>query len=469
MRYIPHTESDITRMLEVIGLSSVDELFRAIPAADRMTGELELPPPYDESRLLDLLRHLAGRNCSPADGGGLLTFLGAGAHRHTVPSVLDLMVQRAEFLTAYTPYQAEISQGTLQTIFEFQTTVCEMFGLEVANASLYDGATAAAEALLMAHRIMRRQTLVVSEGVHPEYLATAETFLSGLVDTEIVTVPLGPDGRTDREALEDALTRAAQGPSPEAGAACVLVQSPNFFGVVEELAPLSELAHEVGALAIAAVPEPVSLGLLEPPGDCGCDIAVGEGLGYAVPVSLGGPGVGLFASRERYKRQIPGRLVGETTDQAGMRGFVLTLATREQHIRRERATSNICTNQALVALCFTIQSALLGKTGFERLARLNFHKGQYARQRIADLPGYRLRYDGPTFNELAVQVPGGDAETLVRALSDGDRPLVPGVALGRFREEWRDTLLVNTTEIHSREDIDRLVSALRTWGEEHGA
>jgi glycine dehydrogenase subunit 1 len=434
-----------------------------------MDEPLDLPPPCDETRLLGMLRDLAAKNRSPADGGGFLTFLGAGAHRHVVPSVLDLIVQRSEFLTAYTPYQAEISQGTLQTIFEFQTMVCELFDLEVANASLYDGATAAAEALLMARRIMRRPTLVVSEGVHPEYLATAETFLSGLPDAELAVVPLGPDGRTDRNALEQILTRAGQEPSPEAGAACVLVQSPNFFGVVEDLPSLSELAHDVGALAVAAVAEPVSLGLLKPPGQCGFDIAVGEGLGYAVPVSLGGPGVGLFASREKYKRQIPGRLVGETTDQAGVRGFVLTLATREQHIRRERATSNICTNQALVALCFTIQSALLGKTGFERMARLNFHKGQYARHQVSDLPGYALCYEGPTFNEFAVQVPGGDAEALVTALSEGEAGIVPGLALGRFREQWRDRLLVSVTELHTREEIDRLVAALRAFAEENGA
>ncbi|MDY0002393.1 MAG: aminomethyl-transferring glycine dehydrogenase subunit GcvPA [Polyangia bacterium] len=466
MRYIPHTDSDVRRMLETIGAPSVEALFRSIPATDRAKRPLGLPQALDEHRLLGMLRDLSGQSRSATDCGGPLAFLGAGAHRHSVPAVLDHLVGRAEFLTAYTPYQAEISQGTLEAVFEFQTTVCEMFGLEVANASMYDGASAAAEALLMARRLTKRQIFLVSEGVHPEYLETCRTFISGLDGATIEVVPLASDGRTDLAAARAAFTGAAAGGGKDAGAACLLAQSPNFMGVVEDLSPLAALAHDHGALAVAAVPEVVSLGLLRPPGACGFDIAVGEGLGFAVPLSFGGPGVGLFATRDEHRRQIPGRLVGETVDKAGVRGFVLTLATREQHIRREKATSNICSNQALVALCFTIQSALLGKTGFARLARLNYSKAQYARRHLSALPGFSFAFSGPTFNEMALRVPGGDASALVSRMAEPPVNIVPGVALGRFRPEWRDLLLVNFTELHSREDIDRLVAALAAHGKE---
>jgi len=453
MRYIPHTDQDIARMLEVIGVGTVEELFRSIPAGSRAKGTLALPPPMPEHELLALFQRLAGANRS-ATTGDLLAFLGAGATPHAIPQALDDIIRRSEFLTAYTPYQAEISQGTLMAIFEFQTMVCELFDLEVANASMYDGATATAEALLMTKRLKGRDRFVVSEGVHPEYLETCETYLSGLSGVELVRVGLGPDGRTDTAAVKAALESAA--------AACLLVQSPNFFGVVEDLAPLADLAHEADALAVAVVTEMVSLSKCQPPGACDFDIAVGDGLGYAVPVALGGPGVGLFATRDEFKRQMPGRLIGETRDANGVRGYVMTLATREQHIRREKATSNICTNQGLVALCFTIQSALLGRNGFDQLGQLNYAKAQYARQAIAALDGYTLRYDAPCFNEFAVRVPGGDAGRLVTDLAE--HGILPGVALGRFDPAWKDTLLVSVTEVHRREDIDRLVAALAGKG-----
>ncbi len=440
-------------MLEVIGVDSVEALFRSIPADNRTQGALSLPPPMAEHELLGLLQSLAAANQSTA-AGDVLSFMGAGATAHAIAQAMDSIIRRAEFLTAYTPYQAEISQGTLAAVFEFQTMVCELFDMEVANASMYDGATAAAEALLMSRRIKRRDRFVVSEGLHPEYLETCETYLSGLDGVEIVRVGLGSDGRTDPTAVKAALEAA---PS-----ACLLVQSPNIFGVVEDLAPLGELAHGADALAIATVTEMVSLSLVKPPGACDFDIAVGDGLGYAVPISLGGPGVGLLATRDKFKRQMPGRLIGETVDANGLRGYVMTLATREQHIRREKATSNICTNQGLIALCFTIQTALLGRHGFDQLGRLNFSKAQYAKEAIAAVDGYSLCYDTPGFNEFAVRVPGGDAEASVDRLAA--QGILPGVAAGRFDPARKDTLLVAVTELHSREDIDRLVAALAGEG-----
>ncbi len=440
-------------MLQDIGAASVEDLFSSIPEDNRPKDALGLPPPMAEHELMAMMGRLASAN-EPISSGGMLAFLGAGATPHAIPQALDSIIRRAEFLTAYTPYQAEISQGTLQAVFEFQTMVCELFDLEVANASMYDGASATAEALLMAKRVTRRERFLVSEGLHPEYLQTCETYLSGLPGAELVKIPLGSDGRTDLASAEAALA--------EAPSACLLVQSPNFFGVVEDMRPIAELAHAEGALAVAAVTEMVSLGVLVPPGACGCDIAVGEGLGFAAPLSFGGPGVGLLATRDKLKRQMPGRLIGETVDADGLRGYVMTLATREQHIRREKATSNICTNQGLIALCFTIHAALLGRRGFERLSRINLAKAQHAREAISRLEGYELRHDSPCFNEMAFRVPGGDARKVVNRLAA--QGILPGVPLGRFNPEWQDTLLVSVTELHRREDIDRLVAALATEG-----
>jgi glycine dehydrogenase subunit 1 len=453
MRYIPHTDQDVARLLEAIGAPTVDALFAGIPSRDRLSGALDMAAPLSESEVLRRLGGLAAQNAAAAPGGPV-AFLGAGAYRHGIPHALDQLLRRAEFLTAYTPYQPEISQGTLQSIFEFQSVVTELFALDVANASMYDGATAAGEALLMAHRLKGKERVVISAGLHPEYRETCATLLHGLAGSEVVTVPLGPDGRTDAAATAKALAGGKT--------AALLVQSPNFLGVVEDLTALADLAHAHDALAIAAVTEVVSLGMLKPPGAAGCDIAVGDGLGFALPVTFGGPGVGLIATRDANVRQMPGRLVGETVDAAGVRGFVLTLATREQHIRREKATSNICSNQGLVALAFTIQASLLGRTGLPALAKLNHSKAEYLKQAILALPGYGLKVSGPTFNEFAVKVPGGDAAALAAELAkDG---ILAGVPLGRFEPAWRDTLLVNVTELHRREDLDALVAALAKKG-----
>jgi glycine dehydrogenase subunit 1 len=447
-------------MLRVVGKPSVAALFEHIPERLRARRPLDIAP-LDEAALLAHLGEIAARN-QPAvvDGGGgaTLSFLGAGLTPHTIPSAVDALCMRAEWYTSYTPYQPEISQGTLQAVFEFQTMVSELYGLGVANASMYDGASAAAEAVLMARRVTGRRRAIVAGALHPHYEQTIATYLAGEEqgrhDAEAV-VGFGADGRVALPLLAERLGRGDD-------IACVVVQTPNFVGVVEDLAPIAELAHARGALVVVANAEPVAFGLLASPGALGADIAVGEGLGLAIPPTAGGPGVGLFAARAEHTRQLPGRLVGETVDKEGRRGYVLTLATREQHIRREKATSNICTNQGLIALAFTIHMCLLGRRGLAEMARLCLSKAEYAKGRIAALRGYSLAFSGPTFNEFAVRVRGGDARRTVETLAArgvlaGVAASAPGLVEG---ERLKDVLLVAVTERHSRADIDRLVRAL---------
>lgn len=449
MRYIPHTPDDVARMLAVCGVGSIDDLFCGVPKRLRLTKLLDLDPALGEPDLLAHLSALADKNTvARRRGEGPLMFLGAGAARHLAPAAVDILLQRAEFYTSYTPYQPEISQGTLQAIFEFQTIVCELFALDVANASMYDGASAAAEAALMARRLTGRPRVLLSAGVHPEYRHTVACYLRGLGEP-CAEVPVTEAGTTDQAALRRMLSDDV---------ACVLTQSPNFFGVIEDQAGVSQVAHATGALSVGCVAEPAALAILRPPGEAGCDIAVGEGLGFCGHISLGGPGVGLFATRTAHLRQMPGRLVGETVDAAGQRGYVLTLATREQHIRRERATSNICTNQGLMALAFAINLCLLGRAGLRKLAEANLSLAEYAKERLQTLSGYALKFSGPTFNEFALRVRGGDADRVVAELLA--RGIVPGVALGRFDERYRDTLLIAFSEFHRRADIDRLASSL---------
>jgi glycine dehydrogenase subunit 1 len=369
---------------------------------------------------------------------------------------VDALISRAEFYTVYTPYQPEISQGTLQATFEFQTIVAEILGLDVANASMYDGASACAEAVLMARRITGRRKAVVSAALHPEYVATMLTYTS-MVDevgkSSIHRIPVTACGNTDEVGLQAAVAHAGD------DLACVVIQTPNFLGVIEDLRPIAELCHQHGALLVAVSTEPLAFALLAPPGHLGADIAVAEGLGLAGAPCFGGPGVGLMAAAKDYVRQMPGRLVGETVDKEGRRGYVLTLATREQHIRREKATSNICTNHGLVALAFTIHMSLLGKKGFQDLATLNASKAAFARDRLASLPGFALRFPaGPTFNEFALRVPGGDAQALCDKVLP--RGVLPGVPLGRFNNAYKDTLLVAVNETHLKEDIDALATVL---------
>jgi glycine dehydrogenase subunit 1 len=443
--YTPHTPADIAAMLDAIGAVSLDELVAQVPAGLRATAGVALPPGLTEAALRARFSALAARN----GGAGAVSFLGAGAYPHHVPAAVNQILLRSEFATAYTPYQPEVSQGTLQAVFEFQTFSAMLLGLDVANASMYDGASATAEAVLMARRVLpERRTVLLARALHPHYREVVRTYLRGLSEIEVREIPFGGDGRTDPDALQ-----AALGP----GTLCVVLGQPNVFGTVEDLATLAAPARAAGALVVSATSEALALALLRSPGGSGVDIAVAEGQSFGLPMSYGGPGVGLFATHERYVRAMPGRIVGETVDSEGRRGFVLTLATREQHIRRERATSNICTNQGLCALAVTVHLAMLGRNGLQRVARVNYGAAHDAAARL-EAAGIRRRFGGPFFNEFVIQVP--DAETCWQRLVEREG-VVAGYPLGRWYPELRDTLLVCVTETHDRDQIARLVDALR--------
>lgn len=444
MRYIPHTEEDVRQMLDTIGVPALEDLFVGIPAADRLQRSLQLPPPAAEGELLRELTRLAASNATPASH---LSFLGGGSYQHFIPAVVDHLISRSEFYTAYTPYQPEISQGTLQAIFEFQTLICQLTGMDVANASMYDGASSCAEAVLMAVRVTRRRRVLLSAALHPEYRQTVASYCRYL-ELELVEIPFDGSGGTDLAALEAMIDDTT---------AAVVCGYPNVFGVIEPLAAQAEIAHRHGARLVTAVAESIALGLLKSPGELGADIVVGDGQSFGIPVGFGGPSVGFFASRQQDLRALPGRLVGETVDSDGQRGFVLTLSTREQHIRREKATSNICSNQGLCALMATIYLCLLGKAGLREVAEQNLAKAAYARQAIAALPGFSLPFSGPCFNEFVVATPRG-AQALLGALQQ--QGILGGLALARFYPEMADRVLICVTEQHSRADIDTLVAAL---------
>jgi glycine dehydrogenase subunit 1 len=450
MRYLPHTPEEIAEMLRVVGKGSIDALFEQIPKEARLARPLAIEPPLDEPSLMRHLDELSHKNRAAE----LTSFLGAGAYDHPISPAVDQLLLRSEFYTAYTPYQPEVAQGTLQAIFEFQTIVSELFGLPVANASMYDGASAAAEAVLMAKRLTRRERVLVSSGVHPHYRETIDTYLQGIGTGKaaITTLPLGDDGRLEFAKLDDLV---------KDDVAAVVVGYPNFYGCVTDVRKAADIAHRHGALLITVTEEPFALALLEPPGELGADIAVGEGQPLGVPLQFGGPYVGLFACREGrdFLQQIPGRLVGETVDKNGERGYVLTLATREQHIRRERATSNICTNTGLCALSVTIRMCMLGKRGFVEAGRQCLAKSEYLKSKIAALSGYSLVYpSAPTFNEFAVRVRGGSAARVVDALEP--KGFLAGFDLGRVEPARADQLLIAVTERASREDLDAFVGAL---------
>jgi glycine dehydrogenase subunit 1 len=452
MRYLPHTPEEITAMLAAVGLSSLDELYASIPAEARLSRPLSLEPALDEPTLMRHLEELAQSNRA----GRMLSFLGAGAYEHHFPPAADQLLLRSEFYTAYTPYQPEVAQGTLQVIFEFQTIISEILGLPVANASMYDGASAAAEAVLMARRLTGREHTLLSVGVHPHYVGTIETYVHGLGEGKksLEPIALGPNGGADIDALAAAITDKT---------ACIVIGYPNFFGAVGDIRRVAEVAHQKGALLITVTQDPFALALLESPGALGADIAVGEGQPLGLPPQYGGPNVGIFACRNdrKYLQQVPGRLVGETVDKDGNRGYVLTLATREQHIRRERATSNICTNSGLCATAVTIKMCMLGKHGFVEAAKQSLAKAEYLKAKIGALPGYSLPYAAPTFNEFVVAVRGGDAGAVVRALAALD--IIAGFELRRAFPERRAELLIAVTERHTRADLDRLVNALAAF------
>ena len=444
MRYIPNSPEERQEMLRGLGLSSAAELFDSIPADVLLKRPLDTPAALAEVELLELFESMAAKNAAARRP----SFLGAGAYSHYAPTIIDSLIQRSEFFTAYTPYQPEISQGTLQAIFEFQTLVCQLTGMDVANASMYDGSTAMAEAVLMAERVTRRSRVLVSAAVHPEYLQVAETYVAH------AGIELG------RLEVEEASGRTAlDAAALEGDVAAVVVQSPNFYGCVEDLQALAERVQAAGALLVVVVTEAASFGLLRSPGACGADIVVAEGQSFGVPASFGGPYVGLFATREKYARQMPGRLVGVAYDKQGRRGFVLTLATREQHIRREKATSNICTNEGLIALAATIYMTALGRRGLQEVAEQCAQKAAYARRQIAALEGFSLPYSAPVFNEFVVRAPS-DAAALLRRLAESHQ-VTGGLALSRYVPERPNDFLVCVTETNKRAEIDALVGGLK--------
>ncbi|MBI4124669.1 MAG: aminomethyl-transferring glycine dehydrogenase subunit GcvPA [Deltaproteobacteria bacterium] len=447
MRYIPHTPEETQQMLKSVGLRSVAELFSSIPESLHMEKPLNLPEPLDEASLFRHLEALAGKNRIAAPHR---SFLGGGVYRHFIPSAVKNLIQRSEFVTPYTPYQPEIAQGTLQVIFEFQTMAAEMFGMEVANASLYDGSTALGEAILMALRLQpKRKIVLIPRCLHPEYRQTVQSLLKNF-DVSLVEIPLSPTGGVDPGAVGDYLK--------EEIAACVFPY-PNFFGIVENNRELIQRIKDQGGLIIFCVTEPLSLGLFESPGALGADIVCGEGQSLGLAPSFGGPFVGLFATKEKYVRQMPGRLCGMTTDSKGRRGFVLTLATREQHIRRERATSNICTNQALCATQMTVYLSLLGKQGFQKLAQLNWQRAEYAKETLTQIKGINLAYPKVvTFNEFVLKLPTA-ADLVLKELKQ--KEIEGGIALGRWYPELGNALLVNVTELNETEDIENFAAALK--------
>ena len=445
MRYIPHTEQDIKQMLAEIGVKNIDELFDSIPESLRLNNELlALPPSLPESELTEYLKRLQKKNTTSEDES---IFLGAGAYRHFSPILIDHLISRGEFATSYTPYQPEVSQGTLQAIFEFQTMVCLLTGMEIANASMYDGASALAEAVIMANRINRRNEFLVSSAIHPEYRSVVDTYTRGS-KFDLKEVPYTAEGGTDFEFILKNLTE---------NTAAVVIQSPNFFGTVEKYVSLAESLSKNGTLLIVAVAEAISLGILKPPGERGADIVVGEGQSFGLPVSFGGPYVGFFATREKFLRQMPGRLVGETKDQNGKRAYVLTLSTREQHIRRERATSNICTNQGLCALAATIFLSTLGKQGLYEMATLNVRKAHYLKNRLAHISGFEIKFETHSFNEFVLECRRPAKEVLKILKQDH---IIGGYPLEQHYPELKNCLLLCTTELSSQEDMDRLADKL---------
>jgi glycine dehydrogenase subunit 1 len=444
MSYVSLSPKDKKEMLARIGISSIDELFRSIPDDLKIKGKLDVPEALTEPELLQKIEEIAHKNSYHH----YLSFLGAGVYSHVIPSVVDYLSSRGEFISPYTPYQPEVSQGTLQIIFEFQTLICQLMGMDIANASLYDGASGAAEAVLMAHRLKSKPKILVAKSVHPQYKTVIQTYAKNL-DLFVEEIVYSDKGEVNTEDLIKKL---------DEDTSAVVVQSPNFFGIVERLEKISELAHRHESLSVVVVAEPVSLGILEAPGNLGADIVTGEGQSFGIPVSFGGPYLGFMACQKEFVRQFPGRIAGQTKDVDGNRGYVLTLSTREQFIRRERATSNICTNQALCALRATIFLELLGKTGLKELARQNLQKAHYALEKIIQIKGIKPRFGGVYFNEFVLEFekPWADINRFLQ-----EEGIIAGLSIEDAYPELDNCALLCVTEIHKKEDIDRLVDLLK--------
>lgn len=447
MPYLPHTDEEIGEMLSSLGLNTIEELFNPIPQGLRLKEPLNLPLGLSEEEVFYKLKALSSKNLNH-----FISFLGGGAYRHYIPSVVNHILLRSEYYSSYTPYQPEISQGTLQAIFEYQTLICQLTGMDVANASMYDGASAVAEAVLMAKRINGRAKVILSSALHPEYRDVIKTYLSTRSDNIKEVLYCTETGRTLPEAIEGVI---------DEDTSCVVCQYPNFFGCIEDLKAIEEVVHKKGAIFIVSITEPVSLGLLKPPGEFGADIVVGEGQSFGIPLSFGGPSLGFFATREAYLRQMPGRIVGETVDSKGERAFVLTLATREQHIRRERSTSNICTNSGLCAIAALVTLSLLGKEGLKELAILNLKNSEYAKKTLLEIPWIKTQFTSPTFNEFVIDT-GRDIEALLKYLKD--EGILGGIPLNCLYRELKDSLLISVTELNTRDEIDRLRDALERYG-----
>ena len=438
MRYLPHTDEEIGSMLQAVGKNNLDELFSTVPEDCRYTGTLNLPEPLTEWELNDLMGALSSTMAASPE---YTVFVGAGSYEHYIPESVSYLLSRSEFVTSYTPYQAEMSQGTLQAIYEYQTLAARLLGMEVANASLYDGASALAEALLMAIRITRKNAVAISSLVHPHYRRMVQTYFEP-TGYQVLELPRLENGGTDLSPIHGIDNLAA-----------VAVQSPNFLGCIEDLQVIGQSAHDKGALFVTCFTEPLAYGLLKNPGSQGADIACGEGQSLGIPQSFGGPGLGMFASKMEYVRSMPGRLVGQTKDLEGKRGFVLTLATREQHIRREKATSNICTNNSLCALAAAMYMASVGGTGMHELASLNHDKSEYLKQELQKA-GFKIGFDTPTFNEFVVEFPKGFDVTYQRLL---EKKTVAGLSLAPFYPDLANHYLLCVTETRSKEDMDALV------------
>ncbi len=446
MRYLPHTNSEIKEMLKVIGASDVEDLFSSIPKDLRAREQLKIGASLSEPALLKHLNELSGRN---KNSENCIYFLGGGTYRHYIPAAVTELSSRAEFVTPYTPYQPEISQGTLQTMFEYQTMMCRLFDMDVSNASNYDASTGVAEACLMARRIgKKRKTICLPDNLHPEYREVVFTVL-GHDDSNLKVLP-SENGVFNRSALKDCLNDDLS---------AVIVGYPNFFGIVEDLKDVSDLVHKAGGLMIAAVSEPSSLAIISPPGSWGADIAVGEGTSFGIPVSFGGPSVGIFTAREALLRNMPGRICGETVDSEGRRGFVLTMSTREQHIRREKATSNICSNLALCATTAAMYLSTLGKCGLVELARINLSKAEYAKKKLAAVAGVKLKFNAQTFNEFVLELPKPASGVLTSLAKDN---IFGGIDLGKWYPAYKNCILVCVTEMNSKEEIDCFADKLGT-------